>query len=125
MIYAIQSGEFVKIGFSGSPRKRLGAIQVSSPVKCVLLGVMEGTIGTERRIHETFASCRVQGEWFNLTAELKAWIDANMRPFEPPRRKPQTLSGNSPRLTARLDSEVIDVFTQFCSENDLSMCPRP
>lgn len=123
MIYAIQSGEFVKIGFSDTPNKRLRAIQVSSPVKCILLGVMEGTMGTEDLIHKRFSSIRVQGEWFRLTPELKAWIGSQMQPVEQPDPAPkqEKIGNSSRRVSVRVDPDSVAFVNQYATENDLTI----
>jgi DNA-binding Xre family transcriptional regulator len=92
MIYAIQSGEFVKLGYSKDPLKRLCEIQVSSPIECALLGVLSGPPEREKLVHKRFAEFRVSGEWFKLNEILTEWIDTNMRPFYSPPSKPQPQS---------------------------------
>lgn len=64
MVYFIQDGDRIKIGFSKNPEKRLSDLQVSNSRPLVLLGTMKGGRGTEQRIHTLFEHLRITGEWF-------------------------------------------------------------
>ena len=82
MIYFVQSGNFVKIGFvSGDTLlavyRRMEAFQTGNPNSLKLLGVMSGKCGIEHRIHRQFAASRERGEWFLLTTDLQAYISKN------------------------------------------------
>jgi len=79
MIYAIRSGEFVKLGYSVDPQERISSISTMAPVECILLGVQEGTVRTERKLHQQFSNLRVNGEWFKAEQSLLDWIAENMR----------------------------------------------
>ena len=81
MIYAIQAGDFIKLGYSANPRIRLCTIKSSSPLECVLLGTMPGATKDERRLHRKFANLRTSGEWFRADAFLLGWIAENMKPL--------------------------------------------
>lgn len=55
----------VKIGYtSGSPEKRLKALQTGSPTILRMLAMYPGTVVEERILHERFGDCRLHGEWF-------------------------------------------------------------
>jgi hypothetical protein len=62
----------VKIGFTSDddPKRRLGQLQVGSHEKLELLGQVNGTIETERRIHSFLHLHKVRGEWFHREAAL-------------------------------------------------------
>lgn len=73
----------VKIGWSSSPMSRIGGIRTSSPFPLKLLGTVNGTIETERALHRTFGSRRVNGEWFScdetMISEIYKMIDEGGR----------------------------------------------
>lgn len=68
-VYVMECAGFYKIGWTMSPRIRLSAIQVGSPLPVTLVGVIEGSIMNEAEWHEAFSDKRVRGEWFALTDE--------------------------------------------------------
>ena len=67
-VYAIQSGEFVKIGFSCSPYKRFSDIGYSLPTEISVLAIIptQQQRRLEKELHTIFSSKRVSGEWFSL-----------------------------------------------------------
>lgn len=77
MIYAVGCAGLVKLGFSEKPKARFSKIASDSPMPCVLLGVWPGDRGDESNIHQRFSQFRVNREWFSLTDEIGAFIQAN------------------------------------------------
>jgi hypothetical protein len=77
MIYFIQDtrSKAIKIGISQEPIKRLAALQIAHHSKLILIGVMDGTRATEESLHTLFT--RKQGEWFEPTRDLLAFIKQN------------------------------------------------
>lgn len=73
-VYFIQCGEFVKIGFSQDPRSRKSSLETSMPYKLEFIGLMVGSIATERKLHREHKVRRHNGEWFRLDDELRAEI---------------------------------------------------
>jgi hypothetical protein len=76
-VYFAQSvdGGPIKIGCAVDVEKRLKSIQVGSPTKIVLLGViMGGGHKKELELHKRFASQRMESEWFAVSEELLAEI---------------------------------------------------
>lgn len=83
-IYAIQFGDYVKIGTTGDPAARMRQL----PGGCVVpddldpdcvkrpLMAVAGNYDTERLLHSIFEQYRVKGEWFHLPADL---VDALIR----------------------------------------------
>lgn len=67
-----EDGQFVKIGFSITPVRRLSQLGTLMPVR--LIGCFPGSRGTEVWLHRKFASERTTGEWFRFTPELRALI---------------------------------------------------
>jgi len=70
--YLLFDGEFVKIGKSANPKKRLATFQTASAASLHLITVIDGDV--ERELHTRFASTRVRGEWFFLSYELRMFI---------------------------------------------------
>ncbi len=66
MIYFIKDtvSQAIKIGYSKSPKKRVGGLQTGNPHKLVLLGIVAGTEAEETAFHVRFAQYRMEGEWF-------------------------------------------------------------
>jgi hypothetical protein len=75
-IYAIQSGEFIKIGKTTDPVRRVGQMLLHNPHEMRVL--MYRTVSknnvysVERRIHELLAEWRYDREWFTAPlAEIR------------------------------------------------------
>ena len=66
----------MKIGWARSVAKRLGELQIGSPVKLRLLLAMPGSRAREAELHERFAHARLRGEWFDgADPALRAHIE--------------------------------------------------
>ena len=63
-VYAIESSDLVKIGFSRNPKIRLSTIRGLCSEPCKLLGFVRGTLDDERELHALLGSERRSGEWF-------------------------------------------------------------
>ena len=78
MIYFIKGGDFVKIGKSHSPEKRIKELQTGNPYKLELLKTIkecsEGGYFNESDLHIKFKDHRVEGEWFRYTDEIENFI---------------------------------------------------
>ena len=83
-VYFIQQDEYIKIGYSTMPYRRLGALGK----RCVLLGAVRGGRSRERHLQKLFAASRDHGEWFRRTPDLLQFI-ARLR-FPPRDTKRQT-----------------------------------
>lgn len=70
-VYVIRpkSGGLSKIGWSQTPKARLQALAIGSPVPLELVGVIEGPQSDEMQWHLTFRDKHSHGEWFDLTDE--------------------------------------------------------
>jgi hypothetical protein len=76
-VYFIQSdhGGPIKIGFTGNREQRLKTLQLSSPYKLVVLGLIpNSTYETEKKLHEKFSEFRLHGEWFSPDEKILAYI---------------------------------------------------
>lgn len=74
-IYFIQSGDYVKIGYSKNPEKRLKSLQTGNQAPLKLLLVLDGGTDKEAELHERFAELRSRGEWFYHSNDLAHFID--------------------------------------------------
>lgn len=88
MIYFIgcEAANAVKIGkTTNRVYERLNQAQVNCPFELKLLAAHEGCGPDEAALHLRFAHLRVRGEWFRLSAELKAHIATLECPEKPAR----------------------------------------
>lgn len=88
---AIEERSVVKIGVAVDVARRMKELQVSSPFPLKLLGVIrtpEAPI-LERSLHTDFAHRRVRGEWFQLSADILAYIKTEARPLRSARIRPR------------------------------------
>lgn len=112
-VYVIQSASgMVKVGITGNVRKRLGALQVSSPFKLSLFAAVTSEHGAASRIealaHEKLASHRLSGEWFSASPEVALLavtlaaqdLGAEITPWEPEPRPARVPRKPNPEMTA-------------------------
>lgn len=67
VVYFIQAGADgpIKIGVTGGDvAKRRNSLQVGHPIRLRVLKTIRGDVSTEARFHATFATSRLEGEWF-------------------------------------------------------------
>lgn len=74
VVYFVQSGDLVKIGFSTDLRKRLKTLQTACPRPIVLLHRFQGTRDDEKRVHRRFSHLRMRGEWFAPDVVLMEFV---------------------------------------------------
>jgi hypothetical protein len=79
MIYFIQSGLRVKIGYAADPWKRLKDLQTGSAETLHLAAVLEGERDYEQFLHQHFAPYRLHGEWFAASVEMDEFVASNKR----------------------------------------------
>jgi hypothetical protein len=65
----------IKIGIALRPRERLSGLQTSHHERLELLATCEGGQEQERAYHKLFKDRRLNGEWFERTAEIEAEIE--------------------------------------------------
>jgi hypothetical protein len=80
MIYFIRDGDAVKIGYAINPRSRLTTLRTGNSRPISILGVMDGSLDDEHRLHQRFTSEHIRGEWFKLTPQIIQFIEENCRP---------------------------------------------
>lgn len=76
VVYFVKNGvrDRVKIGFSEGHKNRIASLQNASPDALALIGVLPGTIKTERRLHKRFQEYREKGEWFRIEGTLAKFL---------------------------------------------------
>lgn len=70
--------DFIKVGVSGDPSRRLSQLQTASVRELAVVGVLPGDFDLERRIHIRFSSLRVNGEWFRVTGDLATFMRSRL-----------------------------------------------
>lgn len=85
MVYVATHKEFIKIGTSKSPYRRMRELtgQYILPVR--LFASFYGAESLERALHRHFVDFSLGGEWFEITGSVKEWFDAGC-PDDLPRR---------------------------------------
>lgn len=71
-VYAITDGEFVKIGYSVNPSKRIAELQTGNARLLSLVGTIPGTESDERKLHAKYEHLNVLQEWFEIDTDLLA-----------------------------------------------------
>jgi hypothetical protein len=108
-IYAIESGDAVKIGWAGAPLRRLSELNVGSPGAHRLIGFVSATRHQESELHELLAPARVRGEWFAKSRAVCAFLDL-LPKFTP-----------APALTRfGKDNSIDTVFAVFKTLNEFA-----
>jgi hypothetical protein len=73
-VYAIEDGEYVKIGWAIDPIVRLSQLQTGSARQLRLLGAMRGVFTREGELHDRFRAHHHRGEWFVLSDEIRSYF---------------------------------------------------
>jgi len=75
LVYIVGFRDYVKIGYTSDFWSRFSALQSSAPEKLIIYGaIFDASKYVERKLHETFALYRLEGEWFRKTRDLNRWI---------------------------------------------------
>lgn len=75
-VYFILAGDYIKVGFSTNPHKRIKSMQTGSPFVLVMLADIPGSKDDEQEIHRMFPDLHVRGEWFRDDPRIRAFIEA-------------------------------------------------
>ncbi len=72
----------IKIGIATLPNRRLNALQVGSPDRLEIVGLIRAKnhADLERELHSRFSRLRVHGEWFSPGPALLKFIDKHAVP---------------------------------------------
>jgi len=126
MIYFIRSGNFVKVGLSAQPWKRLSDLQTAHHEQLEMLAIMPGDRSAEQDLHRRFSEYRHNREWFRNGEPLMTLI-ARVRDEHPGlqaepmiekrARKEKEGKGKAPQVPQIFDDETINKacywFDQF------------
>lgn len=63
-IYVVTFGEWLKVGFSATPERRVNAIGTQMPGPVHVLLVARASLSDEAGLHRKLERWRSQGEWF-------------------------------------------------------------
>lgn len=78
-VYIIRCGDFVKIGHSKNPKRRIKDMDACLPIEPILLATFPARRFLETRLHFHLRHHRVRSEWFRWCEEI-AEIVANGLP---------------------------------------------
>jgi Meiotically up-regulated gene 113 len=120
-IYAVQSHDAVKIGWSGNPERRFIKIAADCSRPCQLLGYIEGGSADEADIHVKFSHLRTHGEWFTASDELLQFVAHWPRPAPVKKRRGRSgrfKSGSNP--SALFADGVTMTLDQYLSETGMT-----
>jgi hypothetical protein len=73
-VYFIRSGEFVKIGYSKNPIKRLDILNTGMGTRARFVLSVPGTMKDEKQLHGRFARNRANGEWFRMGPSIEQFL---------------------------------------------------
>ena len=86
------AGQYAKIGYSTNLPKRMAQLQVASPVRLEVIGVMPGAgKEMEKHLHMRFTSAPAGNEWFCIDDQLGQYLAENtmsLDDFESLKRRP-------------------------------------
>jgi hypothetical protein len=114
MIYLVKCGECYKIGYTcrRKPDARISSMQTGNPFPISLVGFWEGSEKHEASLHEHFSARHVNGEWFALTSEDVATVEAIAKAIV----TGETLIPESPKEPPRSRfPEGLDVEVEGCA----------
>ena len=83
-VYFIQCGDLVKIGVAKDVQGRLATLQTGNPAELNLLFYIPGDKDLERELQGRFYADSVGREWFRLSDEILAFIEADQSAINPP-----------------------------------------
>src|SRR3954462_9184799 len=115
-IYFLQTGDGgpVKIGSTADVRARVQFLQCGSPERLRLLGVVDGDVFDERRVHRLLAAHRIRGEWFKPAPEVLAAAAAGREEAErigiPDKRESLPRPGSGDGINRGVSPPVADSF---------------
>jgi Meiotically Up-regulated Gene 113 (MUG113) protein len=75
VVYFIESGDFVKIGYTRCPQERAKKMFTDCPIEPRLLHAEPGTFKSEKTLHRHFAHLHARGEWFRKGPDLLEYIE--------------------------------------------------
>lgn len=70
MIYVLDNGMHLKIGFTTNLEQRVKQLQTGSSTELKVVCVKHGDVALEQQLHSSLAKYKVQGEWFEKSPEV-------------------------------------------------------
>jgi hypothetical protein len=71
MIYFIESGDYVKVGYTSDIKNRYKKYVTENPNQIKLLATFKGGYDTEKKIHRQLKEYHHRGEWFKFNDEVR------------------------------------------------------
>lgn len=90
MIYFIKCNNYVKIGRSIDPKRRLVDLQTGNPFKLTLIRTLNEKDFEESALHKKFNRFRVRGEWFRYSETIKMFVASSGKQKRKKRRVSST-----------------------------------
>ena len=123
MIYFIGNLEKIKIGHSSKIKSRISTIRVSCPFEAELLLLLEGGKEVEKMLHSKFNEYKIRGEWFNMSIDIKNFIQENKvnnislnYKSKPRKHKILTELRNSKGLTLKEVGDILGITSPLVSD---------
>ena len=85
-IYVISNGNFLKIGISSHPDKRLKELQTGSPIDLKIIKTFNGDLSIEKSIHKDLEKYKTIGggkEWFYNNEKVLSIVDSYAKSKNP------------------------------------------
>lgn len=114
-VYFIRCNNYIKIGKSTDPWKRLAALQTGNPEQLEMLAIAPGGGEFESGLHSAFEGARQRGEWFEETDKLRSFIQSIRDVFPGLQEPPQIYLDKSQAKKApkSRESELKALFDQM------------
>lgn len=74
MIYFIEYGNLIKIGYAKNPAKRIKEIQSNYPLPLGIVGIIDGERSEEQKLHFKFKEYHVNKEWFEKSISILNFV---------------------------------------------------
>lgn len=79
--------DFIKVGRSVDPVRRLSDLQIGTPHELVLHAFLpESQSLSEYSLHHAFSHLRIRGEWFSGVDEIESYLVTNFEEFREHRK---------------------------------------
>lgn len=112
MIYFVQAGDAVKIGYGSDGWKRVRQVKTYTPHEVKLLGVREGSAKDEAELHRRFQQYRLprrQRDWFELSDEIGEFIRSHCYEVADEPKKPSVRHPRRPLVGVKPKAKLRDV----------------
>lgn len=112
-IYFLRANSWVKIGWTRNLASRLRELQVASPFRLRVLGVLPGAFDVERMLHRRYHRFWIRGEWFHAASEIVDFARTSCLPL------PQSERWESTRAATRTDlliASLLEITDHACMQ---------